>query len=486
MKVSFWSKLPIRSKLLLLTLFSSVMGPLVIAASVILYEASTYRLENLQEVTVIANIVADRSTAALVFGDNNQLQENLASLQLRKTIALACMYDETDLVRASLILDESLNCPAAPVVHEGYYAEEYLHITQQVILDGEPIGKLLIQASLVELRRHLGNFALTALLVCLVTIVAILYVANVLQKRITDPLINLTETASRVAGEKNYELRAELESQDEIGKLVETFNDMLATIEEQNNHILKSNEELEKTVATRTSELLTANKELEAFSYSVSHDLRQPLRAIDGFSEAILEDYGDQLDEMGLSYLQRVRSASQRMGALIQSMLVLSRVTRHVIALKEVNLSESAEAVRQSLTDENPERQVQWSIEPGMVTKGDANLLNIALSNLLQNAWKYSSKEAQAEIRFGVDRSAVPPVFYVSDNGAGFDMKYADKLFVAFSRLHSPDEFEGSGIGLATVNRVINRHHGRIWVESTLNEGTTFYFTLDAEHNAAG
>lgn len=227
-----------------------------------------------------------------------------------------------------------------------------------------------------------------------------------------------------------------------------------------------------------SAELATVNKEMEAFSYSVSHDLRAPLRSIDGFSQALLEDYADTLAAQGKDYLQRVRAATQRMGLLIDDLLSLSRVTRSEMKPEAVNLSALAGTIAVELQKTQPERQVEFAIAAGLTAKGDARLLRVALENLLGNAWKYTSKHPLARIEFGVTPKDGTQVYFVRDDGAGFDMAYADKLFAPFQRLHSPGEFPGSGIGLATVQRIIHRHGGGIWAEGEVGKGATFYFTL--------
>lgn len=244
-------------------------------------------------------------------------------------------------------------------------------------------------------------------------------------------------------------------------------------------------EELEVRVQKRTTDLESANKELESFSYSVSHDLRAPLRSIDGFSQAILDDYAGKLDDHGKDMLARVRSATQRMGLLIDDMLKLARVSRAELRSEEVSLSGIAETVLADLKRAQPERYVTASIAENVVVPGDGDLLRVAMENLLLNAWKFTSKRVEARIEFGVEQTENDPVFFVKDNGAGFDMAYAARLFAPFQRLHDTRDFEGTGVGLATVQRIIHRHGGRIWVDAAVGEGATFRFTL-ARSDGAG
>lgn len=220
------------------------------------------------------------------------------------------------------------------------------------------------------------------------------------------------------------------------------------------------------------------NRELEAFSYSVSHDLRAPLRAIDGFSQALLEDYGGSLDKEADNYLNRIRAASQRMGHLIDDILNLSRLSRFELRIEDVNLSSLAQTVIGELREAQPDRAVEVVIQGDVTARGDARLLRIALENLLGNAWKFSSLNSLPKIEFGSLAEKNPSVYFVRDNGVGFDMAYAEKLFIPFQRLHSAQEFPGTGVGLATVWRIIARHKGRIWAESEPGRGAIFYFTL--------
>lgn len=241
---------------------------------------------------------------------------------------------------------------------------------------------------------------------------------------------------------------------------------------------LTGRKRVEEQIRAANAELQATNKELEAFSYSVSHDLRAPLRGIDGFSQALLEDYSDKLDAQGRHYLERVRAATQRMAQLIEDLLNLSRVTRAEIHRDTVDLSAMARAIASDLQKDQPERHVDFVITEGMVGKGDPHLLRVVLENLFDNAWKFTGKRPGARIKFGTTQHDGQAAYFIRDDGVGFDMAYAEKLFGPFQRLHSPTEFPGTGIGLATVERIIRRHSGKVWAEGEVEKGATIYFTL--------
>jgi light-regulated signal transduction histidine kinase (bacteriophytochrome) len=233
----------------------------------------------------------------------------------------------------------------------------------------------------------------------------------------------------------------------------------------------------------RAAELEAANRELEAFSYSASHDLRAPLRSIDGYSHILLEDSASHLNDESKAHLVEIVRATERMSHLIDGMLTLSRITRAQLQTRNVNLSAMAAEIFNELRKQEPKRQVDVRIEPDLQAKGDPQLLQILLDNLMGNAWKFSGRQRVANIQFGKTGNDGETVFFVRDNGVGFDMKYAGKLFGAFQRLHKSGDFPGTGIGLATVLRVVSRHGGRIWAESQVDRGTTFYFTLSPPAN---
>jgi len=249
---------------------------------------------------------------------------------------------------------------------------------------------------------------------------------------------------------------------------------------ESQREVQQMNAELEKRVAERTRQLQAANRELESFAYAVSHDLRAPLRSLSGFSQILQETASEQLDEKSLHYLRRIHDASQRMSSLIEALLGLSRISTAEMAIRPVNLTQLFLDAAAALREKHPGHNVQLEVAPNMHVEGDARLLRIAIDCLLGNAWKFTAKTAHPAVTVGVQTNVTGgPIYFVRDNGVGFDMAYANKLFVPFQRLHPDAEFQGSGIGLVTAQRVIARHSGRIWSEAQVDAGATFYFTIN-------
>jgi len=314
-------------------------------------------------------------------------------------------------------------------------------------------------------------------LICLLSIGISIYLALLLARRTTREVDTLVDAISNY-GELNEEGPSMDASTAEVSELVRSFRELTSRRKKAEEELNCLNERLEHLVSERTAQLQATNRELDAFAYSVSHDLRAPLRGIEGFSLALLEDYGDKLDESGMDYLGRIRQGCVRMGKLIDDLLKLSRITRSEIQLKPVDLGEMARQAIEELRRHQPGRQVTVRIEEGLTAVADPILIRTVLENLLGNAWKFTQKTAQALIEFGALRGEGDPVFFVRDNGAGFNMEYENRLFGAFQRLHRADEFEGTGIGLASAQRVLLLHGGRIWAVGEEGKGAVFYFTF--------
>ncbi|MBA56512.1 MAG: histidine kinase [Pseudomonadales bacterium] len=472
------SAFSIKQKLTMVMMLTIFAGVVLMGVFFMGYERIQSREQLAHEVTVITKVSYSQVAAALEFEDLNTLQESANSLDYDYTIDVVCIYDG-DLVLQARSFPGSVRaipCPDNPHADPSGFVQDKYHHIEDVFSESERIGTIFISANMDYVNSQIQRYFYMMLTALGIISVVSLLVAMVLQKAVTDPIFDLAQTATSIANNRDFSLRAAKTSDDEIGQMVDAFNEMLTAIQQRDQELQSHKTQLESKVEERTAELQAANQELEAFSYSVSHDLRSPLRAIDGFSQALLEDYADQLDSAALGYLERVRMASQRMGTLIDSMLWLSRVTRQEIVTRTVNFSLMCEEVVQDIQDRDPSRQVKVTVQPEMSMRCDSRLMRLVISNLVDNAFKYTLKVAAPEVSIGCKEG----IYYVKDNGAGFDMRYSDKLFGVFQRLHSKDEFEGTGVGLATVARVIQRHGGDIWAESEVNRGATFFFTVSA------
>jgi len=473
-------ELSLRRKLIVITLSVTAVSLLLLGAGLMLRERLEFERQTEVRLTLLADVIALSSTAPLAFNDPRSASETLAALASDPHVLLGVLYDEKDRMFAYYLQPgaERRVPGQAPKIAGIVFDEGTAALIRPVTLRERQIGKVYVLADSANWVVVLWQFAgiMGGLFVVVLTIG--LLMSMWLQRVVTEPIVDLVDVMHLVTQSGDYSLRAKKRADDELGFLVGVFNDMLEEIAKSRAELHTLNDELEERVRRRTGELEIANKELEAFSYSVSHDLRAPLRAIDGFSHALREDYGDKLDEQGKDYLQRVRKGCQRMGRLIDDMLALARVIRYEMRPENVDLSAIAEGVVSQIVQSDPTRAVKVVIPKGLRVSGDPGLLRIALENLLNNAWKFTQKTTAAKIELSSFRKDGETVFCLRDNGAGFDMTYVDKLFRAFQRLHDASAFPGSGIGLATVHRVIQRHGGRIWAEGEVDRGAAFYFTL--------
>jgi len=301
--------------------------------------------------------------------------------------------------------------------------------------------------------------------------------SSLIAARFTRPITDLREVADGYArGE--LDRRAVVVGRDEIRDLANAFNGMAEAIEQRRKELEEFNRRLERRVELRTTELKAANDELESFSYAVSHDLRAPLRAVDGFSQALVEDYGEKLDGEARTYLGHLREGAQKMAHLIDDILKLSRATRGDLSLSDVDVSTKAWEILDRLSQSEPDRMKRFEIEPSILVYADPALIDVALENLLNNAWKFTSKSVLSVIEVGSEDTPEFDVIYIKDNGVGFDEQYAHKMFTPFQRLHSDEDFEGTGVGLSTVQRIVRKHGGDVWAESKGDAGAIFHFKL--------
>ena len=485
---------PIKRKLTAILLLISGLVLVLTSAAFVTYEVVTFRRTIQSHLATRSRILAANSTAALAFANEADATEILAALKYDPHMVAAALYRQDGRVLATYPVAATADLiPAAPQP-DGYRFEGGRLVGFTPVAQGgnQRLGTLYMASDTKAVSDALRLSGVIAIVVLAIAMLAAYALAAALQGRISAPILALAETATAVSTRQDYSVRAPKLGEDELGTLTDAFNQMLVRIEDQDRELRRYATELEQRVAERThelqerhetlrrnaAELLAANQELDAFAYSVSHDLRAPLRSIDGFSHVLLEDYAAQLDEAGRDSLHRVRAASQRMATLIDDLLKLARVTRAEMRTEVVDLSGMAREIVAELQRATPERHVEFAITPGLEARGDSRLLRVALDNLLRNGWKYTAKQPQAQVEFGSTNVNGERAFLVRDNGAGFDMKYMDKLFGVFQRLHSAAEFEGTGVGLATVRRIITRHGGRIWAEGAVDRGATFYFTL--------
>jgi signal transduction histidine kinase len=491
--------LTIKRKLMAIILSISLLALGCGFAVVIIIDVRDFKQDMTQNTIVNARLVGEYCVSPLVFEDRVGAENVLKRLQAIPSIVGGRLLDGERKVFAAYGKVEDVDAASA-AAHE--FSGDKLYVSQPVRYGEQRYGTIVLVASTEELRSKITRYILTMVALMLGLMVLCFFVASRLQAVITRPIFQLVAATKEVSERADYSKRVEKRGNDELAVLCDGFNSMIETIEtrekerdEVQKQLLTYQEKLEDLVKERTAELEqtnvvlgksnrdleTVNREMEAFSYSVAHDLRAPLRAIEGFSKILLKDYLDVLDDQGKDYLQRASRASQKMARLIDDLLTLARVSRAKLRSEPVDLSAMAGGIMTGLKETEPGRDVDVVLTENLTAVGDSKLLNQALENLLGNAWKYTGKRSDAKVEFGAVEQEGATSYFVRDNGAGFEMKYAANILMPFHRLHSEMEFPGTGIGLSTVDRIIKRHGGRVWFESTVDQGATFFFTL-GEH----
>jgi signal transduction histidine kinase len=479
-----------------LSIFSSSTALLAASLALLFFQLQEVKSGQVLRLETVADLIAFNVASAVDFNDAEAAKMMISSLKTRPAVLSAGIIVNGRIFavyhRKDATAPKVGDLQTAPIGHR--FGDHDLTVYRPVSSEGRPLGALFIRVDLQEYDQTLRRFAVVTGLVAIPALLIALLLSKLPQRAISRPILSLASLAAAVSNRKDYSVRVpNMRSAAEIEQLIGTFNQMLTEIQGQHAEIEESRAMLERRVADRTRELesrtgqleaqgrelAAANRELESFSYSVSHDLRAPLRAIDGFSKALLSDYGGgALDKRGVHFLERVRAGTQKMSQLIDDMLHLAQVTRRPLERRDVDVTAIAHEVAEELARRNPDRIVRCVIEPDLRASADPRLLTVVFENLLGNAWKFTGTKHDAQVEVGQTVIGGEPVFFVRDNGAGFDTTYAGKLFGAFQRLHHESEFEGTGIGLATVKRIITRHGGHVSAEGVEGVGATFYFTL--------
>lgn len=472
---------PIRRKVMTVVLVTSGAVLLLTCSAYFVYEFFTFRQNTIAQLSTLGELVASNSTAALAFDNQEDAEENLRALRADPHIIAAALYDKTGRLFSRYPADIPNAAFPSELSEPGYRIEgSYLIGFQSVTMDGKQLGTLFLKSDMNRIYVRFKLYGAIAVLVIIVSSVVAYFLSWHLQRGISDPLLALAATAKIVSEKGDYSVRAVKSGRDELGELTDAFNQMLEQIGAQTREITALNQNLERRVVERTREMEMANKELEAFSYSVSHDLRAPLRSIHGYMNIFAEEYADQLDDEGKRLVGIIMKNGQRMGQLIDDLLEFSHLGRKEILRSLISMEDMVKGVweEQRRTEDN--RSIELLLNPLPKAIADSSTLRQVWFNLISNAIKYTGHKDKAIIQVGSFNKEDQIVYYVKDNGAGFDMQYYDKLFGVFQRLHSVKDFDGTGVGLAIVHRIIMKHNGTIWAEGKPGEGATFYFSLPA------
>lgn len=495
----------IRQKLFLVVLTTTFAALAVAGIAMVIYDLRNYEESWANDLEAQAEILGRASAPALAFEDPKSAYEYLSLLKARPKIHAAAIYNARGAIFSQYVQPgvRDFAFPRLPELDGSRVEGEDLVLFRRIVENNEILGTVYLRADYRLMQRLLDYLGILGVVMAFSLLIALLLSAW-LQAVVTKPILVVADVARSVMEKRDFSLRVTKTTEDEIGVLVDAFNAMLAEVgrraealegsnrqlehemserQRTDDALRQLNVELEQRVTDRTGQLEAANKELEGFSYSVSHDLRAPLRAVIGFSKMLQEDHAEQLDVEARRKVGVIQEEAERMGRLIDDLLAFSRLGRKAIQMTEVNMTELAQSVYDNLSRQTSDQHAEFRLGKLPAAGGDRALLGQVWTNLISNAMKFSSKREGALIEVSAISNEHEHVYFVRDNGAGFDPRYQAKLFGVFQRLHDASEFPGTGVGLALIQRIVVRHHGRVWAEGKPGEGATFYFTLPREWN---
>ncbi len=482
--MKFWDRRTIAGKLTRLNLRVTGTALLLAYVAFLAYDLYTLRKDLISSLTTEAGIVGENSVTALVFDDQQAAESTLSALEHSPHIRWA-VIERPDGSAFARYPHGGQGVPGPNTTLARGQSLAYwtrgtnILLGRRIDFQGNNLGAVYLLAETSELAHRARQFGLLSALILAFCYGIAVFATSTIRHLVTNPLTELAETAQVVSKEKDYSIRAPMpRSSDEIAFLVQSFNEMLEQIQERDRALEASRNDLEQRVRERTAELTEANKELEAFSYSVAHDLRGPLQQVTNIAFLLRNSSGAGLSPEDRALIEKLADNTGGMAALIDDLLNLSSATSTPLRRAAIDLSQMAKTILERLEAEDAGRQTRCTVARGAYAIADEGLMHIVLDNLLSNAWKYTSKTEAAEIEFGFAENGAGMVYFVRDNGAGFNPRYSDRLFRPFQRLHSQSEFPGTGIGLATALRIVSRHGGKIWAEGQEGRGAAFYFTL--------
>jgi signal transduction histidine kinase len=485
--MNLWNPRSIAGKLTRLNLLVTGTALLLAYVAFLGYDLYTLREDLISSLTTEAGIVGANSVTALLFDDQQAAESTLSALKHSPHIRWAEIVS-ADGTPFAVYQQDAAAKPELNVQLKAGETREYWSRGANILLgsriefEGRELGTVYLLAGSGDLTRRTVQFGLLSALILAVCFAIAVFATTTIRRLVSGPLTELAWTAKVVSREKDYSVRVPMPgSSDELAVLVQSFNEMLEQIQQRDRALEESRTALEVRVRERTAELTETNKELEAFSYSVAHDLRGPLQHVANIAFLLQNSSATAASEQDRSLIEKLVEGTDRMAALIDDLLNLSRATSTPLRRTPVDLSQMAEGILNNLQAGDKERKAQIKVAKGARAIADEGLLQVALENLLSNAWKYTSRLETAEIEFGWREEPEGTVYFVRDNGAGFNPRYADRLFRPFQRLHSQSDFPGTGIGLATAYRIITRHGGKIWAEGNVDRGAVFSFTLPYE-----